>query len=143
MIANENVNVNREDAEYEIARILNETLTSDPQTAVCAWNDYCCNVCNGDEIYSMDEFDELLSGMKPWDVARAAYFGRDFNPTRDYWKFNAYGNLESFEGYELDRYICPGEMAEYAVRNDCDFYCDAVREILDEYAERRAESEEA
>lgn len=49
-----------------------------------------------DTLYDMDDFDELMYGMKPHDIARKIWFGY-FNPMSDYWKFDGYGNLESFE----------------------------------------------
>ena len=44
--------------------------------------------------YDMDEFDEFLSGRTPVEIARMIFFG-EFNPNNDYFRFNAYGNLES------------------------------------------------
>ena len=47
-----------------------------------------------DRCISMDDFNELMSGKEPWELARMIYFGT-FNPNDDYFYFNAYGNLES------------------------------------------------
>ena len=44
--------------------------------------------------YDMDEFDEFLSNCTPSEIARMIFFG-DFNPHDEYFRFNAYGNLES------------------------------------------------
>lgn len=49
-----------------------------------------------DTLYDMDDFDEIMYGMKPYDIARKIWFG-DFNPMSDYWKFDGCGNLESLE----------------------------------------------
>lgn len=49
-----------------------------------------------DTLYDMDDLDELMGGEMPHDIARKIWFG-DFNPMSDYWKFDGYGNLESFE----------------------------------------------
>ena len=55
----------------------------------------CCSYLDGDDaIYSMDDFNELLSGREPWDIARTVYYG-EFCPTDSYFRFNVYGNLES------------------------------------------------
>ena len=43
------------------------------------------------EYYPMDEFDEFMTGKSPLAIARAVYFG-NFNPTQDYFKFDAYAN---------------------------------------------------
>ena len=45
--------------------------------------------------YDMDEFDEFLSNCTPSEIARMIFFGDDFNPNDEYFRFNAYGNLES------------------------------------------------
>lgn len=45
--------------------------------------------------YDMDEFDELMSNYNPMQIALMIYFGDDFNPNDDYFRFDAYGNLES------------------------------------------------
>lgn len=86
-----------------------------------SWNGYL----NDDRWYDMDELGELLSGKDIIDVLNMAYFGRDddnwhtdshgekqydsFNPNRDYFSFNGYGNLVSsnykdYSGY-LDEYF--------------------------------------
>ena len=64
-----------------------------------------------DRYYSMDELDELYNGTDPLEILRRAYYGRDddtyttddngnraygeFNPNRDYFTFNGYGNFVS------------------------------------------------
>ena len=75
--------------------------------------------------YSMDEFNELYNGVDPIEILQRAYFGRDndtwhtdasgnkiygeFNPNREYFTFNGYGNLVSsdYKDYsdKLDEYF--------------------------------------
>ena len=50
--------------------------------------------------YDMDEFDEFLSGSTPMEIAQMIYFG-DFNPNDEYFRFNAYGNLESADWVDV------------------------------------------
>lgn len=45
--------------------------------------------------YDMDSFDDFLDGYTPSEIARMIFFGGDFNPNDEYFRFNAYGNLES------------------------------------------------
>ena len=45
--------------------------------------------------YDMDSFDEFMDGYTPTEIARMIYFGGDFNTNDEYFRFNAYGNLES------------------------------------------------
>lgn len=64
-----------------------------------------------DRYYSMDDLDELMSGKTTTELLNMAFFGYDadtyhtdthggrkygaFNPNRDYFTFNGYGNLIS------------------------------------------------
>ena len=52
------------------------------------------------QYIDMDLFDNYLSGLSPIEIANRIYFG-NFNPNDSYFKFNAYGNLESYKGYEV------------------------------------------
>lgn len=74
--------------------------------------------------YSMDELDEFYRDSDPLEILRCAYYGRDddtwttdsngnktygeFNPNRDYFYYNGYGNLVSSDykdySYLLDNY---------------------------------------
>lgn len=78
-----------------------------------------------DRYYSMDELDELYNGTEPSEVLRRAFYGYDeetwtvdasgnktydqFNPNREYFRYNGYGNLVSadYKDYTglLDYYI--------------------------------------
>ena len=77
-----------------------------------------------DRYYSMDELDEFYNGVEPSEILRRAYYGRDddtwttdsngertyseFNPNREYFYYNGYGNLVSsdYKDYSslLDHY---------------------------------------
>ena len=46
--------------------------------------------------YDMDSFDEIMSNCMPMEIAQRIFFG-DFNPNDEFFRFNAYGNLESAE----------------------------------------------
>lgn len=49
-----------------------------------------------DELYyDMDSFDEFMSNYSPMEIAQMIFFGGGFNPNHDFFRFNAYGNLES------------------------------------------------
>ena len=52
--------------------------------------------------YDMDEFDELMSNYSPMEIAQMIFFGDEFNPNDDYFRFNVYGNLESANWYDLE-----------------------------------------
>lgn len=85
----------------------------------------------GSRYYYMEELDEFYSDVKPSELISRAYYGRDddtwttdgsgnksygeFNPNRDYFYYNGYGNLVSsdFKDYSafLDDYAIE-EMSE-------------------------------
>ena len=75
-----------------------------------------------DRCYPMDELPELMSGTDTIDLLNMAYFGHDgeawhlnqygdkvwessFNPNRDYFGFNGYGNLMSYDEPDYSDYI--------------------------------------
>ena len=88
-----------------------------------------------DRIYEMYELDELYSGIETTEILRRAFYGHDdetwhtdshgekeygaFNPNRNYFYFNGYGNLVScdYKDYSdhLDHYFIE-DLAEH--RND-------------------------
>lgn len=86
------------------------------------------NGCFEDVVwFSMDDFDELCYGMKPWDIARAIYFS-DFNPMDNYFKWNVYGNLESADYITCDVEV-DGIISN--LENIPKEYVDSLEEILD------------
>ena len=86
---------------------------------------------NDDRYYSMEELDEFYNGTDPLEILRRAYYGHDadsyhtdshgnreyaeFNPNREYFTYNGYGNLIStdYKDYsnKLDEYVIE-EMSE-------------------------------
>lgn len=81
-----------------------------------------------DRYFSMDELDELHSGTEPSELLRRAFFGYDeetyttdgsgnktygaFNPNRDYFRYNGYGNLVSADYKDYS-----GRLDKYAVES--------------------------
>ena len=80
-------------------------------------------------IYNMDEFDEIMSGQSPWEIARCAYYG-DFCPAHDYFWFNGYANLCSAD-YQPEIIIIE-DIAQYVDDNNDDLGNYDLAEILDE-----------
>lgn len=64
------------------------------------------NSCDGSfpdcEWFEMELLDALLESKTPTEILNMSWFGSQegFNPNRDYFKFDAYGNLVS--GYDVD-----------------------------------------
>ena len=95
---------------------------------------------NDDRYYSMDELNDLYSGTEPLELLQRAFFGWDedtwstdssgnktygeFNPNREYFTYNGYGNLVSSNykdySYFLDDYFIDSliENAEYLYLDD-------------------------
>ena len=122
---------------YQMIKDALDTLnTSD---LVYIHNEYCdaMNACD-DRIYSMDDFDELMNGQTPWEIARSAYYG-DFCPAHDYFWFNGYGNLESSD--YPDDHIYTDDIAEYIDSHDDALYNDEIQEILDNYETEGSDDE--
>ena len=92
-----------------------------------------------DRIYDMEEFDEIMSGMSPSDIALKIFYG-DFRPNDSYFKFDGCANLQSFD-YISDE-VDLEEIADYIVDNDEDFDNSDIREILDEENEEDEEEED-
>ena len=106
-------------------------------------NAYCEADSNMDDyIYSMGEFDEIMYGYTPWEVARSCFYGHEFCPAHDYFRFNGYANLESFDfapGGNSGIYI--SDIAEYIDRTEDNLDNDEIQEVLDEYEEEDEEEE--
>ena len=89
-----------------------------------------------DRIYDMEEFDEMMDDMLPSDIAIKIFYG-DFRPNDNYFKFDGYDNLQSFD-YISDE-VDLEEIADYIVDNDEDFDNSDIREILDQEDEEEGD----
>lgn len=85
----------------------NEDIFNDCMEELDSYNGYL----GDDRYFSMDELDELHNGTEPSELLRRAFYGYDeqtyttdrdgnktygaFNPNRDYFRYNGYGNLVS------------------------------------------------
>ena len=93
-------------------------------------NTYCDTAnCMDDRIYTIDELDEILYGVDKWELARMIQFG-DFDCTKDFWSFNGYGNLDSYNALELP--IFAEDIADYILSEEDSLGNDEIQEILDE-----------
>lgn len=109
---------------------------------------------NDDRYYSMDELDELYNGTDPLEILRRAYYGRDddtwttdsrgdktygeFNPNREYFYYNGYGNLVSsdYKDYSahLDEYAIESMSENRAYIDSIEGY-DDLAALFDELEE--------
>ena len=92
-----------------------------------------------DRYYYMDELDELYNSTEPSEILRRAYYGRDddtyttdesgnriygeFNPNREYFYFNGYGNFVSSDYKDYSAHL-----DEWAVQamSDNRYYIDSI-----------------
>ena len=96
-------------------------------------NAYCDAAnCMDDCIYSMDEMEEILDGVDKWELVRMVQFG-DFDCTKDFWGFNGYGNLVSYNAWELPVYA--EDIADYVLLKEDSLGDDEIQYILDEEEE--------
>jgi hypothetical protein len=100
----------------------NEDIFNDCMEELDSYNGYL----NDDRYFSMDELDELYNGTEPSELLRRAFFGYDeetyttdrdgnktygaFNPNREYFRYNGYGNLVSADYKDYT-----GLLDEYAI----------------------------
>ena len=102
----------------------------------------CCSYLDGDDaIYPMDDFDELLYGREPWEIARAAYYG-EFCPADSYFRFNVYANLESTDDPLYEGWIDTNTLAEYAIEYGEDFGDSYIQALLEQWEEEEENNEE-
>ena len=134
----------------------NEDVFNDCMEELDNYNGYLSD----DRYYSMDELDEFYNGVEPSEILRRAFYGYDsetyttdssgnreygaFNPNRDYFTYNGYGNLVSadYKDYsdKLDRYAVE-EMNENRRYIDSIESDDDLAALFDELEEAQANEE--
>ena len=132
----------------------NEDVFSDCMEELDSYNGYL----GDDRYYDMEELNDLYSGQEPQEILLRAFYGFDadswhtdssgnkiyaaFNPNRNYFYFNSYGNLVSsdYKDYsnKLDGYAIE-EMSENrnyidSIEND-----DILAGLFDELEEAEEE----
>ena len=107
----------------------------DDADKVDIWNSYTDATNNPDDyVYRMDEFDEVFSGFKPWEIARTCYYSGNFCPADDWFWFDGYANAVSADyisEHDDRNPVDLDELAQYIADNDEDFYNSDIRAILD------------
>ena len=95
---------------------------------------------NLDFLY-MEDLDMYLEGLTPTEIAQKIHYG-DFNPNHDYFMFNAYANLVSYDYYEMKEEIA--DYIEEVVECIMEYghKLDLPSEIEDILAEEEEEEEE-
>jgi hypothetical protein len=86
-------------------------------------NIYCQEKNLEDEVWTNEDefFEVFFSDTKPLDLLRSAYYG-NYKTSDNYVKFNGYGNLESFDYFEVkDLVDSPEVIAEHIKENPRDY----------------------
>lgn len=99
--------------------IISILLSFELPTLIAWWNDFCAEVRGyEDRIYENDEdfFEENFSNAD--SAVRAVCYG-EYHYTDEYVVFNAYGNLESFDGRKARSRIDYDELAEWMHEKGC------------------------
>ena len=80
---------------------------ADINDLLSTYNDYLDATNNLDDMYYYNDddfFNEYFNGCEPMRIIQATYFG-DYRYMDDFVQFNGYGNLNSFQEYEVKRNI--------------------------------------
>ncbi len=127
--------------------MLRDLFTSfDDSVLITLWNEYCyeCNMYD-DEIFDNDTLEEMIKCSNEdglyW-INRFFYGSDDYtdngsaNPNRNYFKFDGYGNIVSFDYIynqfsDTFNHIDIDDVIDYIIENDNDFNYPEIRDILD------------
>ena len=104
-----------------------------------------------DRYYSMDEIDEIYNDYPASEVLERAFFGHDeenwhtngygekeygpFNPNREYFKYNGYGNLVSTDHKDYTDRLDHWAVAQVIENAESINLPDEVQEIIDNIGE--------
>lgn len=118
----------------------NEDVFNDCMEDLDSYNGYL----GDDRYYSMEELNDFYSGQEPQEILFRAFYGFDadswhtdssgdkiyeaFNPNRDYFYFNGYGNLVSSDYKDYS-----DKLGEYAIKEMSENrnYIDSIEENSD------------
>lgn len=103
---------------------------ADTSELVYKWNEYCqANGYYDDEYYYNDDdfFNEYFNGCEPMKIIQATYFG-DYHYTDNWVQFNGYGNLDSFDDWQVKKEIFENyDFKQWVLENE-----EAFEELQDE-----------
>lgn len=98
----------------KLMELLENMDAEDLRSVSNEYNEVVC--CYDDEIYRMDEFDDVCQGWTPTDIAKKI-LGEDFSLDDDYFVFTIYG-IESFSRFNLINHVDIEEIVEYIIENE-------------------------
>lgn len=97
-----------------------------------------------DKIYPMEELNEIFSNYEPEEILHRAFYGYDepinkneqrqpFNPNREYFYFNGYGNLVSIDEKDYSAYLEESFIQEIIDNRYNLSLSSGVEDIIDNY----------
>lgn len=115
--------------EEKIKSIIEEM---DDDDKIALWNGSCYEYgYDGDEIYYMQEFDDLLSDNTPSEIANQIFYGGGFNPNHDYFARDGYAKLVSFDDVDdEDSPFYIDDLVNRIVRDENAFGNDEIAAVL-------------
>lgn len=111
-------------------------------------------ILGDNRMEGMDFLDELYQGKEATEILRRAYFGHDddswheengekvygeFNPNRDYFYFNGYGNLVSTDFKDYSNFLNEDTIQDIIDHEGNLSLSDGAQEIIDNYEEQEEE----
>lgn len=129
--------------------ILEAMQEMDTSEIISMWDAYTDATNRLDDyVYSMDDFDEIMSSYTPWEVARACFYGKEFKPCDPYFYFNGYANLESFDYvstnpdyFKYNKLVDIEDLIMYIMDESNALYNDDIQNILDSFEANEDENE--
>lgn len=98
---------------------------------IAAYNEWTLENHDPDSyIYSMSEFNEVMSAFEPERIADMCYFG-NYKPSAEYFTFDGYGNIKCISVYD-DMPFDQDELKEYYIENNnFDYFSSEDRETIE------------
>lgn len=137
----DNLNININTTEYQLKTRVKEDLTSEyaeeitelledmsDNELITTWNEYQNENYYENQVYYMEEFNEIMNGYEPLQLASLVWNG-EFNPNDDYFTFGVY--LESH--YSVSDLISINELADFIIDNGNDLDNYEITEIIEKY----------
>lgn len=137
----DNLGVNLTTTEEELKNRVIEEITEDyadeiieyledmsDNELITAWNEYQNENYYENQVYYMEEFNEIMDNYTPLEIANLVWHG-DFNPNDDYFTFGVY--LESH--YSVSDLISIDELADFIIDNGNDLDNYGINEIIEKY----------
>lgn len=83
-------------------------------------------------IYELDKLEKVLYNVNKWEFLNMIRFG-NFDFLKNFWGFNQYGNLESYNAQEIP--IFESDIANYILTSGDSLNSAGIQAILDEEEE--------